>query len=62
MAIGEFGGAPAAGPVSGPMLAAPFYWLYEMSQASLNPEDVNLVGSVVVGLIAVRLGIALARS
>jgi poly(3-hydroxybutyrate) depolymerase len=38
MAIGEFGGAPAAAPVSGPMLAAPYYWLYEMSQASLNPS------------------------
>jgi poly(3-hydroxybutyrate) depolymerase len=37
MAIGEFGGAPAATAVHGPMLAAPFYWLYEMSQAALNP-------------------------
>ena len=42
MAIGEFGGAPAAvaedGPIlAGPMLAGPFYWFYEMSQASLNP-------------------------
>ena len=36
MAIGEFGGAPAALGGDGPMLAAPFYWLYEMSQASLN--------------------------
>jgi poly(3-hydroxybutyrate) depolymerase len=43
MAIGEFGGAPAAvagdGPMlAGPMLAGPFYWFYEMSQASLNPS------------------------
>jgi poly(3-hydroxybutyrate) depolymerase len=43
MAIGEFGGAPAAvagdGPMlSGPMLAGPFYWFYEMSHASLNPS------------------------
>ena len=43
MAIGEFGGAPAAvvgaGPMlPGPMLAGPFYWFYEMSQASLNPS------------------------
>jgi poly(3-hydroxybutyrate) depolymerase len=37
MAIGEFGGAPAAVAGNGPMLAAPYYWLYEMSQASLNP-------------------------
>ncbi len=38
MAIGEFGGAPAALGGNGPMLAAPFYWFYEMSQASLNPS------------------------
>jgi poly(3-hydroxybutyrate) depolymerase len=37
MPIGEFGGAPAATVGNGPMLAAPYYWLYEMSQASLNP-------------------------
>src|SRR5947209_4271183 len=37
MAIGEFGGAPAATVGHGPMLATPYYWLYEMSQASLNP-------------------------
>jgi poly(3-hydroxybutyrate) depolymerase len=37
MPIGEFGGAPAVMVGSGPMLAAPYYWLYEMSQASLNP-------------------------
>ncbi len=37
MAIGEFGGAPAATIGHGPMLATPYYWLYEMSQASLNP-------------------------
>jgi poly(3-hydroxybutyrate) depolymerase len=44
MAIGEFGGAPAAaearGPVDsvGPMYAAPAYWMYEMSHAALNPS------------------------
>src|ERR1700676_380967 len=38
MAIGEFGGAPAAVVGHGPMLAAPYYWFYEMSQASLNPS------------------------
>jgi poly(3-hydroxybutyrate) depolymerase len=38
MAIGEFGGAPAAVVGHGPMLATPFYWFYEMSQASLNPS------------------------
>jgi poly(3-hydroxybutyrate) depolymerase len=38
MAIGEFGGAPAAVVGHGPMLGAPFYWFYEMSQASLNPS------------------------
>jgi poly(3-hydroxybutyrate) depolymerase len=37
MAIGEFGGAPAAAIGHGPMLAGPFYWFYEMSHASLNP-------------------------
>jgi poly(3-hydroxybutyrate) depolymerase len=37
MAIGEFGGAPAAVVGNGPMLATPYYWLYEMSQASLSP-------------------------
>ena len=37
MAIGEFGGAPAAAGDTGPMYAAPAYWLYEMSQAALNP-------------------------
>src|SRR5947209_20480940 len=37
MAIGEFGGAPAATGAAGPMYAAPAYWLYEMSQAALNP-------------------------
>jgi poly(3-hydroxybutyrate) depolymerase len=38
MAIGEFGGAPAAPDQSGALLtAAPLYWFYEMSQASLNP-------------------------
>src|SRR5262249_24459982 len=38
MAIGDFGGAPVAAGVSGPMYAAPAYWLYEMSQAALNPS------------------------
>src|SRR6201987_1237045 len=38
MAIGEFGGAPAATGITGPMYAAPAYWLYEMSQAALNPS------------------------
>src|SRR5712691_6664460 len=37
MAIGEFGGTPAATVAAGPMYAAPAYWLYEMSQAALNP-------------------------
>src|SRR5438309_9327162 len=35
MAIGEFGGAPVAG---GPVLSNGLYWLYEMSQAALNPS------------------------
>ena len=38
MAIGEFGGAPAAAGDTGPMYAAPAYWLYEMIQAGLNPS------------------------
>jgi poly(3-hydroxybutyrate) depolymerase len=37
MAIGEFGGAPPIAGATGPMYAAPAYWLYEMSQAALNP-------------------------
>ncbi len=37
MAIGEFGGAPAATSHAGPMLATPYYWLYEMSHAALEP-------------------------
>jgi poly(3-hydroxybutyrate) depolymerase len=37
MAIGVFGGAPAAEGQHGTMYAAPAYWLYELSQASLNP-------------------------
>jgi poly(3-hydroxybutyrate) depolymerase len=37
MAIGVFGGAPAAEGARGPMYAAPAYWLYELSQAALNP-------------------------
>src|SRR3954467_5770312 len=38
MAIGEFGGAPVAAGDTGPMYAAPAYWLYELSQAALNPS------------------------
>ncbi len=38
MAIGEFGGVPAAAVDNGPMYAAPAYWLYEMSHAALNPS------------------------
>jgi poly(3-hydroxybutyrate) depolymerase len=38
MAIGEFGGAPAATGDSVPMYAGPAYWFYEMSQAALNPS------------------------
>src|SRR6201989_1211555 len=38
MAIGEFGGAPVAGGVNGPISGAPSSWLYEMSQAALNPS------------------------
>lgn len=34
MAIGEFGGAPAAG---GPVVSNGLYWLYEMSHAALQP-------------------------
>ena len=37
MAIGEFGGAPAAAVDNGPTYAAPAYWLYELSHAALNP-------------------------
>jgi poly(3-hydroxybutyrate) depolymerase len=35
MAIGEFGGAPAV--PGGVLLSTPMYWLYETSQAALNP-------------------------
>ncbi len=38
MAIGEFGGAPAAPDSSGIALSAPLYWFYEMSHAALNPS------------------------
>jgi poly(3-hydroxybutyrate) depolymerase len=38
MAIGEFGSAPAEAGETGPMYAASAYWLYEMSQAALNPS------------------------
>ena len=37
MAIGEFGGAAAATSHAGPTIAAPYYWLYEMSHAALEP-------------------------
>jgi poly(3-hydroxybutyrate) depolymerase len=37
MAIGEFGGAPAAAGELGPMYAAPAYWFYEAAHAALNP-------------------------
>src|SRR5216684_2061761 len=36
MAIGEFGGVPAAAVHNGPM--TPAYWLYEMGHAALNPS------------------------
>jgi poly(3-hydroxybutyrate) depolymerase len=36
MAIGEFGGAPAV-PVGGILSSTPLYWLYETTQAALNP-------------------------
>ena len=38
MPIGEFGGAPALPGQTGPILAAPMYWFYEMSHAALNPS------------------------
>jgi poly(3-hydroxybutyrate) depolymerase len=38
MAIGEFGGAPAAPDNGGILLSSPLYWLYEMSHAALNPS------------------------
>jgi len=38
MAIGEFGGAPAAPGGNGILLSAPLYWFYEMNQAALNPS------------------------
>lgn len=37
MPIGEFGGAAAATGAHSAMYAAPAYWLYELSQAALNP-------------------------
>jgi poly(3-hydroxybutyrate) depolymerase len=37
MAIGEFGGTPAAAADLGPMYAAPAYWFYELGYAALNP-------------------------
>ncbi|HXW48702.1 MAG TPA: polyhydroxyalkanoate depolymerase, partial [Xanthobacteraceae bacterium] len=38
MAIGEFGGAPAAPENNGVLVSTPLYWIYEMSQAALNPS------------------------
>jgi poly(3-hydroxybutyrate) depolymerase len=38
MAIGEFGGAPKLPGEGGLLMSAPMYWLYEMSQAALNPS------------------------
>jgi poly(3-hydroxybutyrate) depolymerase len=38
MAIGEFGGAPAAPDGGGILLSAPLYWFYEVSHAALNPS------------------------
>jgi len=38
MAIGEFGGAPAAPVDGGILLSTPMYWFYEMSHAALNPS------------------------
>ena len=38
MAIGEFGGAPAAPGGNGILLSAPLYWFYEMNHAALNPS------------------------
>jgi poly(3-hydroxybutyrate) depolymerase len=38
MAIGEFGGAPAAPVHGGVLLSTPMYWFYEMSHAALNPS------------------------
>jgi poly(3-hydroxybutyrate) depolymerase len=37
MAIGEFGGSPAAAGDYGSTLATPAYWFYEMGHAALNP-------------------------
>jgi len=38
MAIGEFGGAPAAPEDSGVLVSTPLYWFYEMSHVALNPS------------------------
>jgi len=38
MAIGEFGGAPAAPEGNGVLVSTPLYWFYEMSHAALNPS------------------------
>src|ERR1700709_36915 len=37
MPIGEFGGAPVAPVEGGFVLSSPMYWIYEMSNAALNP-------------------------
>ena len=36
--IGEFGGAPTANGGGEPFMTTPIYWLYELSQAALNPS------------------------
>src|SRR6202158_6266137 len=38
MPIGELAGAPPLPGQTGPILAAPMYWFYEMSHAALNPS------------------------
>jgi poly(3-hydroxybutyrate) depolymerase len=38
MAIGEFGGTPALPGGNGLLVSTPLYWMYELSQASLNPS------------------------
>jgi poly(3-hydroxybutyrate) depolymerase len=40
MAIGEFGDAPTLPGEGALFLAAPIYWVFEMSQAALNPSRV----------------------
>jgi poly(3-hydroxybutyrate) depolymerase len=38
MPIGEFGSAPTANGAGEPFMTTPIYWLYELSQAALNPS------------------------